>query len=388
MQYHINMCYNFCMEKKYYVYILECADKTLYCGYTNDLEKRIDTHNSGQGAKYTSCRRPVKLVYSEIFDSKSLALKREYAIKQLSRKEKLALCAIDKKLPVDTNRISGYYKQVFGTKVVKISLNGGFTCPNRDGKLSLGGCTFCSEQGSGDFAKGLAQLKNLPKDKPCLAYLQSYTNTYAPLDILKEKYQKILSSGVNGLIIGTRPDCIDEKTADYLEKLSKDTFILVELGLQSIHEKTTQLTNRHCTLEKFLHGYNLLKSRNIKTAIHIINGLPYETKQMMIETAKFVNDLTPFSIKIHSLGIIKGTKMAIDYETSPWKLLSKEEYIDIVCDQLELLNPNIYIDRLTGDAPKNLLIAPLWSMEKIEVLNGITKELKSRNSYQGKNHNK
>ena len=292
--------------------------------------------------------------------------------------------------------LDSFYKEKFKSKVAKISLNGGFTCPNIDGFVGYGGCIYCSSLGSGDFAgkktdtltKQFNDIKELidrkwPNSK-YIGYLQANTNTYAPLPILKEKYEEILvQDNVIGLSIATRPDCISDEVIDYLENLSKRTYLTIELGLQTIHEKTSLLINRCHTLECFVDAVTRLRKRNINVVVHIINGLPYETKEMMIETVKFLNKFDIQGIKIHMLHIIKNTRLAKIYEENPFKILTKDEYIDIVCDQLEYLRDDIIINRITGDPDSNNLIEPTWLTKKFCIINDIDKELTRRNTYQG-----
>lgn len=284
-----------------------------------------------------------------------------------------------------------FYKQKFGQKVFKVSLNAGFLCPNYE----KGGCIFCSHQ-SGDFAgnpnddlitqfkKIKAQMEHKWPNGLTIAYFQAGTNTFAPLPVLKEKYESVLSlPNVIGLDIATRSDAITNETMDYLEELSKKTFLIVELGLQSIHAKTLRFINRGHTLENFTNCIKELKKRGIYTVVHIINGLPGETKEDMLETVKYLNELAIDGLKIHMLHILKDTPLATYYEKHPFHLLTKEEYIDIVCDELRLLNPKIVIHRITGDPKKEDLIAPTWLIKKFCVLNDIDKEMKKRNIYQG-----
>lgn len=293
-----------------------------------------------------------------------------------------------------------FYKHKYGTKVFKVSLNAGFTCPNIDGTKGHGGCIYCSKLGSGEFAgnkqKDLVtqfyEVKEIMHKKwpsaKYIGYFQAHTNTYAPLSILKEKYECILNlPNVIGLNIATRPDSISEECLDYLEELNKKTNITIELGLQSIHEKTARAINRCHTLTCFEEMVYKLHNRNIPIVVHIMNGLPGETKEMMLETISYLNTLPIWGIKIHMLHIIKGTALATQYERHPFPLLTKEEYVDIVCDQLELLDEHIVINRITGDPKKEDLIAPTWLLKKFCVLNEIDKELKRRNSYQGKKAN-
>ena len=290
-----------------------------------------------------------------------------------------------------------FYKHKFGGKVAKISLNGGFSCPNKDGTKGVGGCIYCSKLGSGDYAgkpnKSLTEqfyeIKKIMDQKwpntKYIGYFQANTNTYAPIKELKEKYEEILKiDGVVGLNIATRSDSITNECLDYLEELNKKTFLNIELGLQTIHEKTNILINRKETLEEFYNMVKKLRSRNINVIVHIINGLPYETKEMMLETVKYLNKLDIQGIKIHMLHILKNTKLAEIYKEKPFHVLTKEEYVDIVCDQLELLRDNIVINRITGDPNPNDLIEPKWLIKKFGVLNEIDKEKQKKNSYQGK----
>lgn len=289
-----------------------------------------------------------------------------------------------------------FYKQKFGKKVCKISLNAGFTCPNIDGTLSKNGCIYCSKSGSGEYGGNpkenlITQFNEVKKimDKKWpnakyIAYFQARTNTYAPTDILKEKYETVLNlKDVVGLSIATRPDCITDECLDYLEHLNKKTFLTVELGLQTIHEKTSKIINRCHDLKCFEETFKKLKQRNIFTVVHIINGLPFETKEMMIETVKYLNKLNIDGIKIHMLSILKNTPLEKYYQIKPFHILTKEEYTNIVINQLEHLNPKIVVQRLTGDPMKEELIAPLWTTKKIDVLNSIDKEMQKRNTYQG-----
>lgn len=290
-----------------------------------------------------------------------------------------------------------YYKHKFGCKIAKISLNAGFTCPNKDGTKGIGGCIYCSKLGSGDYAgkpfKSLTEQffeikeiidKKWPNTK-YIAYFQANTNTYAPLKILKDKYEEVLKiSGVVGLNIATRADSINNECLDYLDKLNKKTFLNIELGLQTIHEKTNKLINRGETLIEFTSMVKKLRSRGINVIVHIINGLPYETKEMMLETIKYLNNLDIQGIKIHMLHIIKDTKLAEMYQSNPFHVLTKEEYVNIVCDELELLRPEIVINRITGDPNPDELIEPKWLTKKFGVLNEIDKEMSRRDSYQGK----
>ncbi len=291
-----------------------------------------------------------------------------------------------------------FYKHKFNCKVFKVSLNAGFTCPNKDGKVGVGGCIYCSKSGSGEYAGDKTKdivtqfnevkdmmLKKWPNAK-YIGYFQANTNTYAPVSVLKQKYEPILKlDNVVGLSIATRADAISDECLDYLEDLSKRTYLTIELGLQTIHEKTSILINRCHTLECFVDMVNKLRKRNINVVVHIINGLPYETKEMMIETVKYLSTLDIQGIKIHALSILKDTALEKMYNETHFKVLTREEYIDIVCDQLEYLREDIVVHRITGDPKVSDLIEPDWLIKKVTILNDIDKEMKRRNSYQGIN---
>ena len=288
-------------------------------------------------------------------------------------------------------------QEKYHSKVIKISLNAGFTCPNIDGKVGYGGCIYCSKSGSGDFGGDIKKdlstqfdeikeklSKKWPEGK-YIPYFQAHTNTYAPLHVLKEKYESVLNKeNVVGIAIATRPDAIEEDVLDYLEELNKRTNVTIELGLQTIHEKTAKLINRCHSLSQFEKMVKELKKRNIEVVVHIINGLPYETKEMMIDTVKYLNNLDIDGIKIHMLNITKDTPLEKLYQQEKFKVLSKEEYIDIVITQLEYLRPEIVIHRITSDPDPKNLIEPTWLVKKFCVLNDIDKEMKKRNTYQGK----
>lgn len=289
-----------------------------------------------------------------------------------------------------------YYKNRFHEKVFKVSLNAGFSCPNIDGKVGYGGCIYCSKTGSGEFAgnkedsleKQFLEIKNMmlkkwPKAK-YIGYFQARTNTYAPVNELKKMYEKILNQeNVIGLNIATRPDAISDECLDYLEELNKKTYLTIELGLQTTKEETTKLINRCHSLQCFEDMVKKLRERNIDVVVHIINGLPYETKKDMLNTVKYLNKLDIQGIKIHMLSITKDTPIEKMYQEEKFKLLSKEEYIDIVVDQLKLLREEIVIHRITGDPKLDELIEPTWLTKKFCVLNDIDKEMVRRDTYQG-----
>ena len=288
-----------------------------------------------------------------------------------------------------------FLRTKFGGKVMKISLNGGFTCPNIDGTKGVGGCTYCSSSGSGDFAgnpsldihRQFEEVKAMMTNKwegKYIAYFQANTNTYAPLPRLKNLYESALSEkDVIGLSIATRADCISEEIADYLKELSEKTYLTVELGLQTIHDKTGERINRCHSYADFLKGYNMIKERGIPVCVHLINGLPGETREMMVETAREVGKLRPDFVKLHLLHIIKGTKIAEEFERGEFSLMTLPEYVSVICDQLEVLPQETVIQRVTGDGKKEDLIGPMWSLKKFVVMNEIDKEMVRRNSHQG-----
>lgn len=289
-----------------------------------------------------------------------------------------------------------YYKNRFNEKIFKVSLNAGFSCPNIDGTVGHGGCIYCSKTGSGEFAgnindsleKQFQEIKTMmhkkwPKAK-YIGYFQARTNTYAPVETLKELYETILKQeNVIGLNIATRPDAITDECLDYLEELNKKTYLTIELGLQTSNEKTSKLINRCHTRKCFEDMVTYLRERKIDVVVHIINGLPYETKEDMLETARYLNNLDIQGVKIHMLSVIKDTPLATMFKNEKFHLLTKEEYIDIVVEQLELLREEIVIHRITGDPKLDELVEPSWLTKKFCVLNDIDKEMVKRNTYQG-----
>lgn len=290
-----------------------------------------------------------------------------------------------------------YYKHKYGCKIAKISLNMGLTCPNKDGKVGYGGCIYCSKLGSGEYAgdknKPLkdqfdevknVMIKKWPSAK-FIAYFQANTNTYAPIEKLKKAWEEVLTyDNVVGINISTRPDAIEKECYDYLEELNKKTDLVVELGLQTIHDKTSKFINRCHDLNSFETALNELNKRGIKVLVHVMFSLPYETKDMMLDTIKYLSNKNIWGIKIHMLHILKGTLLAKIYEQEKFPILTKDEYVQIVCDSLELLLENIVINRLTGDPKVDDLIEPFWLVKKFCVLNDIDKEMARRDSYQGK----
>lgn len=289
-----------------------------------------------------------------------------------------------------------YLRHRFGQKVFKVPLNVDLGCPNRDGTKGIGGCIFCSAKMSGDFAGNpcddIKTQFNKIKEKMhhkwneglYIPYFQAGSNTYADVETLRSMYYTALDfDGVVGLSIATRADCINEEIADLLEEISKKTYLTVEIGLQSIYDKTAKLCNRCHTYNDFLNGFELLKKRGINVCVHIINGLPYETQDMMINTVKTIGELGVHSIKIHLLHILKNTVLADMYERGDFKAMSLEAYVDTVCKQLEVLPEEVIIQRVTGDGAKKDLIAPLWSLKKFCVMNEIDKKMARENLCQG-----
>lgn len=292
--------------------------------------------------------------------------------------------------------LNDYCMDTFGEKVYRLSLNAGMTCPNRDGTLALGGCAFCSEGGSGDFAPGaslsipeqiMEAKKRISVKTNCrrfIAYFQSFTNTYAPVEQLRKLYQSALApEDIAALSIGTRSDCLPADVLTLLGELNRKKPVWVELGLQSIHNETLQQMNTHTTVEQFDHAVAALHERGIPVIAHIILGLPGETREMMLSTIRHLTVLPISGVKLQLLHILRGTALAERYTATPFPLMELEDYCELVIDCLELLPPHVVIHRLTGDGPRNLLIAPQWSTDKKRVLNQIRHRLKERDTRQG-----
>ena len=290
-----------------------------------------------------------------------------------------------------------YLKNKYKEKVFKVSLNAGFTCPNRDGKKGYGGCTFCSNLGGGENGGDIHEDLDIQFNKikeilhlkwpvaKYIPYFQAFSNTYAPINILKEIYEPfIYKEDVVALSIATRADCLDDDVIEYLADISKRIDLWVEIGLQTSNDETAKLINRGYDYDTFVNSVNKLRKHNINVTVHIINGLPNETKETMINTIKDVNKLDIQGIKIHSLNILKNSIMGNDFYNNPFKILSRKDYIDIVIKQIENLRKEIVIQRLTSDPIKENLIAPSWNTDKIQLLNDIDKEMAIRNTYQGK----
>ena len=292
--------------------------------------------------------------------------------------------------------INYYFRNKYHQKVAKIPLNAGFTCPNRDGTKGIGGCTFCSSMGSGDsilcfddslqkqYKEGLKRMQNKWPDCIGFAYFQSYSNTYAPLEVLKKVYDPFFNDpDIPGVAIATRADCLNDEIIDYLNSQNKEVWL--ELGLQSVHENTMERCNRKHSTQIVFDWLDKLESTNIKTCVHIINGLPNESKSDMLETIKQISSRPVDAIKIHMLHLIEGTQMAKEYKEHPFHILTLEEYVDIVVEQLEFLPKEIIIERLTGDGIVKDLIEPKWTIKKTIVTNEIDKLMVKRNTWQGKN---
>lgn len=296
-------------------------------------------------------------------------------------------------------------KRRFGTKVYKIALEGGMTCPNRDGTIGTGGCIFCSAGGSGDFAVPLQGAAGMTEESvhrqidlaisrisrkmgsspgAYIAYFQSYTNTYAPVSYLRQLFTAaILHPEIRVLSIATRPDCLPEQVLDLLEELNQIKPVWIELGLQTIHPDTARLIRRGYELDCFTDAKNRLRRRGLEVIVHVILGLPGEDRTQMLETVSWLGSNDIQGIKLQLLHILKGTDLALLYEQTPFPVMSMEEYLDLVIDCVSLLPPEIVIHRITGDGPKNLLIAPLWSANKRLVLNTLTRRFQERGITQG-----
>lgn len=289
-----------------------------------------------------------------------------------------------------------FLKNKYQHKIAKVSLNAGFTCPNRDGTKGHGGCIFCSSTGSGDFAGDVKdnlidqfeQISSIMQKKwphcQFIAYFQANTNTYGPLNKIKKMIQPFLDmNDVKGIAIATRPDCLTEEIVEYLASINQIKDIYIELGLQTIHETTSTFINRGHTFQEFLDGLQLLRQYKLDVCVHIINGLPYESFEMMLETAKTVGQLDIQALKIHNLYIVENTKLAQLYKNEHFPTLSREQYIELVVQQLRYIDEHIVIERLTGDGKIDDLIEPLWSIKKVTILNDIDKKMQQLDCYQG-----
>lgn len=293
------------------------------------------------------------------------------------------------------NSLNNYLRNKFGKKVYKISIDGGFTCPNRDGKISTGGCIFCSAKGSGDFAtskslsitqqieQGKERVRSKTKDNSFIAYFQAFTNTYAPIDVLESKFTEAINhKDIVALSVATRPDCVDDNVLKLLEKLNKIKPVWVELGLQTIKESLVDYIRRGYENSVYVDTATKLRNIGIEVITHIILGLPNESKFDMLRSVDFACKYSD-GIKLQLLHILKGTDLLKDYEDSKFNALTMEQYIDILCDAVSIIPKNVIIHRLTGDGDKKILVAPLWSGNKKVVLNTINKTFEERNIIQG-----
>lgn len=298
------------------------------------------------------------------------------------------------------NTLNDYYREIFGEKIFKVPIDAGFDCPNRDGTVAHGGCTFCTVSGSGDaivapdapirdqFYEEIDFMhRKWPEVKKYLVYFQNFTNTHDTVDVIRERYEQAINEpGVVGINIGTRPDCLPDETIAYITELSERMHVTVELGLQTTYDETSKIINRAHTYDLYVKTVKRLRELAPKVEIvsHLINGLPGENHKMMVENVRrCVTDNEIDGIKLHLLHLMTSTKMQRDYHEGRLKLLSMDEYVNIICDQLEIIPKNIVIHRITGDAPRDMLIGPMWSLKKWEVLNAIDKEMERRGSYQG-----
>lgn len=289
-----------------------------------------------------------------------------------------------------------FFKNKFGTKIAKIPLSGGFSCPNRDGTKGTGGCIYCSGALSGDFAgkacdsieKQFSDIADMMhkkwKNTKYMAYFQTGTGTYADIERLNYLYNAAINQpDVVALSIATRPDCISKECFHLLEQFSKKTYLTVELGLQSVHDETARVINRQSTYGEFLQSFNTLKDLGIDVCVHLINGLPYETTDMMNESVRAVSELLPWSVKLHLLHVIRGTVCEKMYNDGEFRTFEKDEYVCLICDQLRMIDRRIVMQRLTGDGKRDELVAPLWSIRKFELLNAIDAEMTRRGAIQG-----
>lgn len=293
---------------------------------------------------------------------------------------------------------NSYLRELFGERVQKISLDAGFTCPNRDGTISSEGCMFCDSRGSGS---GAMVLKNIPMEKQLLsgmeiaskrykakkyiAYFQAFTNTYAPVDVLEDLYRRALShEGMVGLSIGTRPDCVDHDVLYLINSFSGDYLVWIEYGLQSSHDITLKKINRGHDVKTFKTAVKMSSELGLNICAHVILGLPGETREMMMETAEFLAGQPITGVKIHSLYVTKGTTLANKYLSGEFRCMERDNYIEALVDFLELLPPEYVIQRLTGDPDRNDMLAPDWALEKSKNIDLIKQRLEERNTWQGK----
>ena len=294
---------------------------------------------------------------------------------------------------------NSYLREYFGERVYRVPIDAGFTCPNRDGVRAFGGCTFCDDRGSGaptinvensvreQLEAGMRRIGKRYKAKKFLAYFQAFTNTYAPEGVLRSIYDVALEyPDVVGICIGTRPDCLEDNVLDLLQELSEKTFVWLEVGVQSVFNETLDKINRGHTAEEFFDAVERAKKRNLKVATHLIFGLPGEDESHMLETVRQMAQTDLDGIKIHQLCIYKGTPMEVDYRLGRLPVLDEDRYVNLVCDSLELLPPEMIIMRLVAEGSQDEIIAPDWAFEKERVMKKMEAELARRNSFQGKHY--
>lgn len=294
---------------------------------------------------------------------------------------------------------NSYLREYFGERVYRVPIDAGFTCPNRDGVRAFGGCTFCDDRGSGaptinvensvreQLEAGMRRIGKRYKAKKFLAYFQAFTNTYAPEGVLRSIYDVALEyPDVVGICIGTRPDCLEDNILDLLQELSEKTFVWLEVGVQSVFNETLDKINRGHTAEEFFDAVERAKKRNLKVATHLIFGLPGEDESHMLETVRQMAQTDLDGIKIHQLCIYKGTPMEVDYRLGRLPVLDEDRYVNLVCDSLELLPPEMIIMRLVAEGSQDEIIAPDWAFEKERVMKKMEAELARRNSFQGKHY--
>ncbi len=291
---------------------------------------------------------------------------------------------------------NGYLKEKFKARVYRVPIDAGFTCPNRDGTRALGGCTFCDDRGSGaptinqvlsvkeQLTTGIERIRRRFKAEKFLAYFQAFTNTYAPEAVLRSLYDVSLDhEDVVGICIGTRPDCLDDNVLDLLAEYAQKTYVFLEVGLQSAHNKTLDLINRAHSAEEFFDSVERARKRNLTVATHLIFGLPGETREDMMETVRQIADIGLTAIKIHQLCVYKHTPMAVDYSLGKLPLLEEDDYVELVCDALEMLPPDMVVMRLVAEGTREEIIAPDWCFEKSRIMSKIDQELERRGTQQG-----
>lgn len=294
--------------------------------------------------------------------------------------------------------LSGYFKEKYNKRIKKICIDGGFTCPNRDGRCGLGGCIFCGERGAGEHIRETLSIREQvesffsrnPNGDGYIAYFQNFTNTYAPVDVLKGRYDSaLIDERIIALAVGTRPDCITEEIASLLASYKDRYDVWVELGLQSADDETARIINRGYETSVFSHAMEILKKYDIPVVVHIIIGLPGETKKDVLKTVSYINTFDDiWGIKIHSIYVMEGTVLGEMYKRGEYKPISEEEYVDTVCEVLINLKDDTVIHRLTGDCPENMLLAPMWNRDKNKIICDINKKMAEYGWREGSNYGK